>query len=575
METRRRGHSFYEDEENEEVIQVRVKSASPSPERSSPKLTEEIKDTNDTESLSLSSSGESPFGNTDPYADLAFSLDSVKDEEEEEQQPRGRARSRSMCKHTVDPSTLQVSSSNTDGGHLGDSPNAGDSSSTGHGIGGADGSDSKRSKSAERVGPLTQHEVQVLKKGLEDATKIRNRNELQEEEEERRAAKAEEEERLVMAGKHGPGKSGEEKSSPGGITPSSMRSFFSRDKGSSKGADAASSQSAADVAETLVAARDGSTPSSSSSKAASPTVMQKYTLGSENNNMRRFKILLLGDSGVGKSSLILRWTEDRYLATLTGTVGVNFKSKKVNIDGEAVHIQVWDTAGQQQFHKITTSYYRGAHGIMVVYDVSDPESLANVEYWIKNIKTHATENVRVILVGNKTDLRAKWLAAEAAATQAPILSQKNDKDTNQSSHSSAAAAMAGPTQCSDYGAGREIAERFQVPYFETSALDATGTDEAFMNIARFCVGVEDGKASLLVPTNAQPAAGAAAKPSMISRMMGRGNVAPPKAAPVPPPRSRQGLGAFPPSAPSASNTSANVGDKASVGAPDKKKCTMQ
>ena len=71
-----------------------------------------------------------------------------------------------------------------------------------------------------------------------------------------------------------------------------------------------------------------------------------------------------------------------------------------------VSVQVWDTAGQEQFHQITTSYYRNAHAIMVVYDISDIKSLENVEYWIKNIKAHASESVHIGLVGNKTDLRA-------------------------------------------------------------------------------------------------------------------------------------------------------------------------
>lgn len=103
---------------------------------------------------------------------------------------------------------------------------------------------------------------------------------------------------------------------------------------------------------------------------------------------RRIKLLLLGDSGVGKSSLIMRWTLDSFSPSLTSTVGVNFKSKKINYHGELMQVQVWDTAGQENFHKITTSYYKGAQGIMLVYDVSDQKSFDNVEYWIKNIKSH-------------------------------------------------------------------------------------------------------------------------------------------------------------------------------------------
>ena len=597
METRRRGHSFYE-EENDDVIQVRVKGGSPSPDRSKSASPDESRDIDDADLLdfdaNLDTSHDSDEGSsagTDPtaYTDTSFdnvSPSSDQDEVQEDPQPRGRGRSRSMCTHLIDPSNLPVAGSSTEGGHLGDS-RGGDEEPD-------DEEQKRRSKSADRVGPLTQHEVQVLKKGLEDATKVPNRNELQEEEEEIRAAKAEEEERLVMAGKHGPGKlsgSADDKPGTGSLSSSSVRSFFSRDKGNATraastdstgaGAGAGAGDSAGASEGLRLASQEVAASSSAPLKTSSPTFMQKYTLGSENNNMRRFKILLLGDSGVGKSSLILRWTEDRYLATLTGTVGVNFKSKKVTIDEEAVHIQVWDTAGQQQFHKITTSYYRGAHGIMVVYDVSDPESLANVEYWIKNIKTHASPSVRLLLVGNKTDLRAKWLAAQTATSarsndetlgsdkhRGPGSSlgsgstEGDEEDEDDESH----AALAVPAVCSDYRAGREVADKFEIPYFETSALDANGTHNAFMNIARFCVGIEDGNKSLLVPTGdaSQLLAGAAHKPSMISRMMGRGAVAQAKAAPAPPPRARM----LPPATGSAAAAAGKPG-------PEKKKCTMQ
>jgi len=607
METRRRGHSFYEDEDNEEDIQVRVKSGSPSPERSRGSPAEDSRDINNDADFSESipvpeiiyEDQDGSTGGTDAYAFTDASFENVShstdtEEIEEDPQPRGRGRSRSMCTHLIDPSNLPTPSTPTEGGHLGDSRSSSTGSSTSDGES-EDGDHDKRarSKSADRVGPLTQHEVQVLQKGLLDATKALNRDELQEEEEERRAAKAEEEERLVMAGKHGPGKLGNSGDSnpntSNASSSSSVRNFFSRDKNNNARSISSDSGTGSnnETAEALrQASQDGTSSSSAPFKPSSPSVMQKYTLGSENNNMRRFKILLLGDSGVGKSSLILRWTEDRYLATLTGTVGVNFKSKKVTIDEEAVHIQVWDTAGQQQFHKITTSYYRGAHGIMIVYDVSDPESLANVEYWIRNIKTHAAASVRVLLVGNKTDLRAKYLAAHAHThthAQADVGSKKyastgsgstegeegeGEGDEDDDTH----AALASPTVCTDYGAGREIADKFQIPYFETSALDASGTDNAFMNIARFCVGIEDGNKSLLVPTGdtGHLPSGTTPKPSMISRMMGRGTAAPPKAAPTPPQRAKT---AFAP--PHTGGPAAAVAGGKGAHEKEKKKCTMQ
>ena len=181
---------------------------------------------------------------------------------------------------------------------------------------------------------------------------------------------------------------------------------------------------------------------------ASPTAIGNEPL------LRRFKILLLGDSGVGKSSLICRWTLDAFNPTLLGTVGVDFKAKKVCIDGENLQIQVWDTAGQEQFHKITTSYYKGANGIMLVYDVTDEKSAQEVSYWMKNIKTHATENVSVVMVANKVDLLSN-------VKETPILLT-----------------------------GKNNAKKYDVQHFLTSAKDSSGVDDAFINLVRLILNSE-------------------------------------------------------------------------------------
>lgn len=177
-----------------------------------------------------------------------------------------------------------------------------------------------------------------------------------------------------------------------------------------------------------------------------------HQASSNNEPFKRFKLLLLGDSAVGKSSLILRWTLDTFSANLTSTVGVNFKSKKVQCFGEWIQVQVWDTSGQENFRKITTSYYRGAQGIMLVYDVCEQKSLDNVAYWIKNIKAHASDSVHIVLVGNKIDLRAQLIA----------------EGTGQ--------------HCVTTEAGRAVAAKFHVPFFETSAKDASHVDESFMTL---------------------------------------------------------------------------------------------
>jgi small GTP-binding protein len=174
-----------------------------------------------------------------------------------------------------------------------------------------------------------------------------------------------------------------------------------------------------------------------------------HQASSSSEPSKRFRLLILGDSAVGKSSLILRWTQDTFTPSLTSTVGVTFKSKKVQYCGEWIQIQVWDTAGQENFHKITTSYYRNAQGIMLVYDVSEPKSLENVEYWIKNIKANASESVHIALVGNKIDLR------------------DDIKDGK---------------PCIDTEKGKEVAASFEVSFYETSAKDSLNVDEAFMTL---------------------------------------------------------------------------------------------
>jgi Ras-related protein Rab-1A len=121
-----------------------------------------------------------------------------------------------------------------------------------------------------------------------------------------------------------------------------------------------------------------------------------------------FKLLLIGDSGVGKSSLLHRFADDEYKEDYISTIGVDFKFKTVEgADGKQVKLQIWDTAGQERFRTITSSYYRGAHGIVIVYDITDSESFANVKQWLHEINRYASENVNKLLVGNKCDLESE------------------------------------------------------------------------------------------------------------------------------------------------------------------------
>nr|CAD1842177.1 unnamed protein product [Ananas comosus var. bracteatus] len=117
-----------------------------------------------------------------------------------------------------------------------------------------------------------------------------------------------------------------------------------------------------------------------------------------------FKLLLIGDSSVGKSCLLLRFADDSYVDSYISTIGVDFKIRTVELDGKTVKLQIWDTAGQERFRTITSSYYRGAHGIIIVYDVTEMESFNNVKQWLSEIDRYASDNVCKLLVGNKCDL---------------------------------------------------------------------------------------------------------------------------------------------------------------------------
>lgn len=124
----------------------------------------------------------------------------------------------------------------------------------------------------------------------------------------------------------------------------------------------------------------------------------------------QLKLVTIGDSGVGKSWLLLRWAteSDKFIKTHSMfTVGIDFKMKNVEIDDQKVKIQVWDTAGQERFRTITTSYYRSSQGILLVYDITDVKSFQSIRSWISQILLHADINVNKILIGNKCDLQQK------------------------------------------------------------------------------------------------------------------------------------------------------------------------
>ncbi|KAI0988938.1 hypothetical protein GJ496_009665 [Pomphorhynchus laevis] len=116
-----------------------------------------------------------------------------------------------------------------------------------------------------------------------------------------------------------------------------------------------------------------------------------------------FKLLLIGDSGVGKTCILHRYTDDDFSDSLLATIGIDFKMKTVEMRNKKIRLQIWDTAGQERFHTITNSYYRGAMGIILVYDITNEKSFDNIVTWLANINEHARPNVVRLLVGNKVD----------------------------------------------------------------------------------------------------------------------------------------------------------------------------
>ncbi|XP_028455232.1 RAB3D, member RAS oncogene family, b [Perca flavescens] len=117
-----------------------------------------------------------------------------------------------------------------------------------------------------------------------------------------------------------------------------------------------------------------------------------------------FKLLIIGNSSVGKTSFLFRYADDSFTSAFVSTVGIDFKVKTVFRNDKRIKLQIWDTAGQERYRTITTAYYRGAMGFLLMYDITNQESFSAVQDWATQIKTYSWDNAQVILVGNKCDL---------------------------------------------------------------------------------------------------------------------------------------------------------------------------
>ncbi|KAF6725986.1 Ras-related protein Rab-8B [Oryzias melastigma] len=159
-----------------------------------------------------------------------------------------------------------------------------------------------------------------------------------------------------------------------------------------------------------------------------------------------FKLLLIGDSGVGKTCLLFRFSEDAFNTTFISTIGIDFKIRTVDLEGKKIKLQIWDTAGQERFRTITTAYYRGAMGIMLVYDITNEKSFDNIRNWIRNIEEHASADVERMVLGNKCDMNDKRQVSKERGEKLAI----------------------------DYG----------IKFLETSAKSSINVEEAFLTLAR-------------------------------------------------------------------------------------------
>eukprot|EP00758_Cryptobia_borreli_P008459 Tbor_TRINITY_DN5390_c1_g2::TRINITY_DN5390_c1_g2_i1::g.5140::m.5140/K07877/RAB2A; Ras-related protein Rab-2A len=120
-----------------------------------------------------------------------------------------------------------------------------------------------------------------------------------------------------------------------------------------------------------------------------------------------FKYIIIGDSGVGKSCLLLQFTDKRFEPLHDLTIGVEFGARMINIDNKNIKLQIWDTAGQESFRSITRSYYRGACGAMLVYDVTRRETFAHLQSWLEDTRANSNTAITIMLIGNKCDLETK------------------------------------------------------------------------------------------------------------------------------------------------------------------------
>ena len=158
-----------------------------------------------------------------------------------------------------------------------------------------------------------------------------------------------------------------------------------------------------------------------------------------------FKILLLGDSEVGKSCFLMRYSDNIFVENYITTIGLDYKLKYVQLDsGETIKVQLWDTAGQDRYRTIAKNYYKGSHGILLLYDITKENSFENIREWVQNIREEVYEKAIIFLIGNKID-------------------KKNERKITTEQ-------------------GQKLAAEYNLPFFEASAKSGENVEEIFKNL---------------------------------------------------------------------------------------------
>ena len=157
------------------------------------------------------------------------------------------------------------------------------------------------------------------------------------------------------------------------------------------------------------------------------------------------RLIIIGDSGVGKTCFLMRFADDNFTTSHISTIGIDFKIKAITIDGKTVKLQVWDTAGQDRFKTITQTYYKGAMGVILAYDCTDENSFNNVRNWMKQLEAHAMPGISKVLIGNKSD---------------------------------------SPSRKIDADRGKALADEYGIAFFEASAKNGINVKETFYYLAK-------------------------------------------------------------------------------------------